>query len=162
MTLIKKLILLLSPYFQKLAVILQPLILLAFRAHWGWLFFQTGKGKLLNHDRVVGFFTSLGIPAPELNAWFVGAVEMGGGLLLLLGLLSRPIALVLSVNMLVAYLSVVEDRQALLGIVTDPAPFIAADPFFFLLTSLLVLAFGPGFLSLDSLWAKYFQKKDQA
>lgn len=133
---------------------LQAPILLLFRVYWGWLFFQTGWGKLTNHGNVVEFFTSLGIPFPGLNAWFVAGLECFGGLLLLTGLCSRPIALLLSGNMLVAYLSVPEDRAKLFNVISDPEAFIMADPFFFLLTSLIVLAFGPGKLSLDYLLSR--------
>ncbi|MBX7144865.1 MAG: DoxX family protein [Oligoflexia bacterium] len=135
---------------------LQSVLLLLFRLHWGWAFYLSGKGKLLNHERVVEFFTSLAIPMPGLNAWFVGGLECVGGLLLLVGLFSRPIALMLSVNMLVAYISVETDRAALLGVFSDPSAFIAADPFFFLLLSVMVLAFGPGKLSLDYLVVRIF------
>lgn len=129
--------------------IVQPLILLAFRVYWGWQLHGTGVGKLENHEKIVEFFTSLNIPLPGLNAWFVGGVEYVGGILLLLGLFARPTAALVSVTMLVAYISVPDDRAKLLGIFSDPEPFIAADPFFFLLTALLVLGFGPGKISLD-------------
>ena len=39
-------------------------VLLVLRLTWGWQFFQTGLGKLRNIERVITFFTSLGIPAP--------------------------------------------------------------------------------------------------
>jgi len=107
----------------------------------------------MNHANVVEFFTSLGIPAPALNAWFVGGLECFGGLLLLVGLCSRPIAFMMAINMAVAYLSVQEDRATVLELFNDPAPFLAAAPFFFLLMSVLVLAFGPGLLSIDA-WLK--------
>ena len=140
---------------------LQPLVILLFRLYWGWQFFLTGKGKLENHERVVGFFSSLGIPAPEINAWFVGGLECFGGLLLLVGLCSRPVALMLTVNMLVAYLSVDEDRAKLLGIFQDPAPFLSADPFFYLLMSVMVLAFGAGLFSVDALLKRLFFNSKQ-
>lgn len=136
-------------FLIKISDHLQSPILLIFRLHWGWLLFLTGKGKLLNHPKVVEFFMSLGIPFPGLNAWFVGGLECIGGLLLLIGLCSRPVALLMAGNMLVAYLSVPEDRAKLFGIFTDSEPFLMADPFFFLLMSVLVLAFGPGKISVD-------------
>ncbi len=141
--------------FVRCADYLQSPLLLAFRVNWGAQFFSTGLGKLQNHERVVGFFTDLGIPMPGLNAWFVGGVECIGGALLLIGLAARPTAAVLSINMLVAYVSVADDRAALFGVFSDPAPFLAADPFFFLLTSLLILAFGPGLLAVDTLVRKW-------
>ena len=57
--------------------------LLAIRLYWGWQFMQTGWGKLTDIGKVIHFFTDLGIPAPVLNAYFVSALEIpGGGLLL--------------------------------------------------------------------------------
>jgi putative oxidoreductase len=125
------------------------LVLLALRLVWGWEFLTTGLGKLQNHARVVDFFTSLRIPAPGLNAWFVGGLEMAGGALLLLGLFSRPIALLLTGNMLVAYLTA--DRPALVGVFHDLDAFLRADPFWFLFVSVVVLTLGPGAISLDRL-----------
>src|SRR5262249_35477877 len=52
----------------------------------GQAFFFTGRGKLENFDRTVGFFASLGIPFPALNAAFVSRLEFYGGMLLLVGL----------------------------------------------------------------------------
>jgi len=54
--------------------------------------------------------------------------------------------------MLVAYATA--DKEALLAITSDPDQFLGAAPFLFLLASLLVLAFGPGKLSLDHLLAR--------
>src|ERR1700751_6324031 len=68
-------------------------LLLAVRLYWGWQFMQTGWGKLTDIGKVIHFFTDLGIPAPVLNAYFVSALEFGGGLLLLLGLGSPLISL---------------------------------------------------------------------
>ena len=140
--------------------LLQPLILLIFRLNWGWQFFVSGHGKLLNHADIVSFFTDLHIPFPDLNAWFVAGLECVGGLLLLAGLMSRPIAFLLTANMAVAYLSVADDRAKVFNVFKDQDPFLQADPFFFLLTSVLVLAFGPGRFSVDYLLGKFvFNKK---
>src|SRR5271168_1972029 len=122
--------------------------LLAVRLYWGWQFMQTGWGKLTDIGKVIHFFTDLGIPAPVLNAYFVSALEFGGGLLLLLGLGSRLIALPLVIDMIVAYITA--DREALFSIFSDPDKFTAAAPFTFLVASLVVLIFGPGKASVDS------------
>ena len=84
---------------------LQSPLLLAVRLYWGWAFFQTGKGKLMNHAQVTEFFTSLNIPMPGLNAYMAGTAECFGGLLLLVGLASRLTAIPLIVTMIVAYLT---------------------------------------------------------
>src|SRR5215471_1492031 len=135
--------------FQKAAAYLQSPLLLAVRLYWGWQFFQTGLGKLRDIDKVVDFFTSLNIPHPVFTAHFVGSLECVGGALLFLGLGSRLVALPLTVNMIVAYITA--DREALLSFFSDPTKFYAADPFTFLFASLLILAFGPGKISMDSL-----------
>ena len=128
---------------------LQSFFLLLVRLYWGWQFFQTGWGKLHNLPHVVEFFTSLGIPAPALNAYFVSGLECFGGILLAVGLGSRLIALMLAVDMLVAYITA--DRAALLSIFSNPSDFYAAAPYTFLVASLIVLIFGPGRFALDYL-----------
>src|SRR5271154_3392561 len=127
---------------------LQSPFLLAVRLYWGWQFMQTGWGKLSDINKVVGFFTDLGIPAPALNAYFVSALEFGGGLLLILGLGSRLIALPLVIDMIVAYITA--DREALFSVFSNPDKFTAAAPYTFLIASLIVLIFGPGKASVDS------------
>ncbi|HEY9871104.1 MAG TPA: DoxX family protein [Candidatus Obscuribacterales bacterium] len=137
---------------------LQPVFLLVFRLTWGWQFFVTGKGKLLHHSDVAQFFASLHIPLPDLNAWFVAGLECVGGLLLIAGLGSRLIGLLLSGNMVVAYLAVEEDRAKVFNVFNDLDAFTHADPFFFLLTAVIVLVFGPGVLSADYLLYRFFFK----
>jgi len=114
---------------------------------------QTGWGKLQHLDKVTQFFTSLGIPMPGVMAPFVASVEFFGGLLLLLGLASRLTGLVLTGNMIVAYLTA--DMDALRAIFSDPGKFYGAAPYTFLFASLLVLVFGPGCYALDTLVRRY-------
>lgn len=135
---------------------LQPVVLLLVRGWWGWSFFVTGKGKLLNLDKTTEFFTSLDLPLPKLNAIMAGSTECVGGLLLLLGLGSRLVSVPLIFTMLVAYATA--DREALMTIFSNPDKFTEAAPFLFLLASVLVLAFGPGKLSLDALIFKKTEK----
>lgn len=144
-------------WFRKTATSLQSPLLLAIRLYWGWQFFQTGWGKLTHMSKTVDFFTSLGIPAPSLNAHFVALLEVGGGILLILGLASRLIALPLTIDMIVAYITA--DREALASIISDPDKFVKADPFAFLFASLVILAFGPGWFSIDTLIKRYRAKR---
>ena len=95
------------------------------------------------------FFSSLGLPAPGLTAAFVATVEFLGGILLAIGLLSRFIGLVLAIDMTMAYF--MADREALFSIFSDPGKFYVADPYTFLFAALLILIFGPGKISLDTL-----------
>jgi putative oxidoreductase len=128
---------------------LQSPLLLALRVYFFWQLFLTGKGKLSNIGKVSEFFTSLGIPLPTLNAYFIGSLECFGSLLLIIGLASRPLSLLIVISMTVAYLAA--DFEAVSNIFSDPDKFVKADPFPFLLTALIILVFGPGLFSIDAL-----------
>ena len=128
---------------------LQHVFLLIIRLYWGWQFHITGMGKLSNIAKVTGYFQSLGIPQPQLNAYLAGCTECFGGLFLLVGLAGRVTALPLIVTMIVAYLTASPD--AVKNIFSKPDDFTGADPFLFLLAAVIVFLFGPGLLSADGL-----------
>ncbi len=117
--------------------------------YWGWQLAQSGWGKLHNLDKVTEFFTSLNLPHPAQMAVFIACVEFVGGIFFALGLFSRMTALVLTVNMLMAYITA--DREAFFSFFSDPDKFSAAAPYVFLFASLLILIFGPGKLCVDAL-----------
>ena len=147
----------LNGWFLRAANFCQSPLLLAIRLYWGWQFFEAGWGKVMNIPHVVEYFTSLGVPAPTLNAYFISWLEVVGGILLALGLFSRLTSLLLTGDMIVAY--IVGDREALGSIFSDPNRFYAAAPYTFLFASILILVFGPGKLSLDSLIVWYRKKR---
>ena len=138
--------------FVRAASRLESPFLLIVRLYWGWQFMQTGWGKLGDLGKVTTYFTSLGIPAPALNAYFISGLEFAGGILLAIGLGSRVIAFLLAADMAVAYY--IGDHDALLSFFSDPDKFYAAAPFTFLVASLIVLIFGPGKLAFDTLVVK--------
>lgn len=133
---------------------LQSSFLLFVRLYWGWQIAQNGWGKLHNLPHVTEFFSSLGLPAPGPTAAFVATVEFLGGILLAAGLLSRLVGLVLSVDMLMAY--IIADREALFSIFSDPDKFAAAAPYTILFAALLIFIFGPGRFALDTLLLRRF------
>lgn len=135
--------------FVTLANLLQAPFLLALRLYFFWQLFQTGQGKLSNIAKIIQFFTDLHIPAPTVNAYFVSSLECFGGLLLMVGLASRPLALMVAISMCVAYWTT--EQEALRTFFSNPDHFVKADPFPFLLTALIVLVFGPGLFSIDAL-----------
>ena len=128
---------------------LQSPFLLAVRLYWGWQLIQSGWGKLHNLQKVTEFFTSLNLPMPAQMAVFIACVEFFGGIFLAIGLLSRLTALVLTVNLIMAY--VTADKEALHSIFSDPDKFYAAAPYTFLIASLIILIFGPGKLAFDTI-----------
>ena len=143
--------------YLKVANALQSPFLLAVRLYWGWQFWQAGWGKLSNLAQATENFGNMGFNHPRLIATFVASVEAGGGILLVLGLAARLVALPLVINMIVAYL--VADRQAFFSVISDSDKFVAAAPFAFLFASLVILCFGPGLFSLDALIAYFRNRK---
>ena len=75
---------------------------LAARIAVGVVFIASGWGKLHDLATVVDFFRKLGIPAPELQAPFVAAVELVGGALVLVGFAARLASIFLMATMAVA------------------------------------------------------------
>ncbi len=131
----------------------QAPFLLLVRLYWGWQFTQTGWGKLHNLPQITQFFTTLHLPFPGFTAPFVATVEFVGGILLIVGLMSRFTGLVLSINMLVAYWTA--DRVAFKSILSDPGKFYNADPYTFLFASLMILIFGAGLFSIDEIGRRW-------
>jgi len=108
----------LDQVLTSIAGFLQPLFLLGVRLFWGWQFFQTGMGKLKDLHKVARFFESLNIPFPLVNAAIAASLECGGGILLILGLCSRVIAVPLMFTMIVALATA--DKEAVQAIFSDP------------------------------------------
>jgi putative oxidoreductase len=135
----------------------QSPVLLAVRLYWGWQFFVTGKGHLMNLDKTADFFKQLHIPLPKLNACLAGGTECVGGVLLIVGLGSRLAAVPLIFTMVIAYMTA--ESEALRSVFKDPDKFVSATPFLFLLACVIVLVFGPGVFSLDWLISKTQRRK---
>ena len=91
---------------------LLQLALLVVRVALGICIIVHGLGKLGFHKTnpggvkaFAGWLTDLGMPHPLLNAWVATITEFGGGILFTLGLFTRPVALALTINMIVATLT---------------------------------------------------------
>jgi putative oxidoreductase len=135
--------------FFDLVSYLQSPFLLFVRLYWGWQLIESGWGKLHHLSNVTEYFTSLGLPIPAQMALAISCLEFFGGTFLALGLLSRLTALVLTVNMIAAYIT--GDREALFSFFSDPDKFAAAAPYVFLVASVIILVFGPGKVAIDTL-----------
>jgi putative oxidoreductase len=104
------------------------------------LAFAHGLGKLPPSERFVGTVAGMGFPAPELFAWLAGLAEFGGGLFLAAGLLARPAAVIIALNMGVA---------AFIRHAADPFAGKELALMFFFLAVLFALT-GPGRFSADA------------
>ena len=124
---------------------LEWLPLAAARLTLGWVFLQSGWGKLHNLEGVTEFFVSLGVPFAQVQAPMVAGIEFGGGLLLLLGLATRFAALPLVGVMLVAI------RTALWDDIHDLSDLFGLAEFGYVVLLSGLVVFGAGSLSLDAL-----------
>ncbi len=91
-----------SPRQSGLTVIPQsfaPALQSVLRIMTGLLFLEHGTGKLLGFPHGLPFIDKM----PTGLLYFTGAVELVGGVLIVLGLFTRPVAFVLSGFMAVAY-----------------------------------------------------------
>lgn len=136
--------------FESFASWLQSPALLLIRLAWGFQLFESGRGHLTHVEKTAAQFAEWHIPFPTLNVYLSGSVELLGGILLMLGLFSRVVSIPLFFNFCVAYATASPDAvKALFHF--NPDDFINDAAFPFLVTSLLICAFGPGKISLDAL-----------
>jgi putative oxidoreductase len=121
---------------------------LAVRITVGWVFLWTGWQKLNALPRMIENFRSWGIPAPEILTPLASGIEFVGGIMLLLGLLTRFASVPMMIVMVVAIVSAkwgdVDSLQTLLGF---------EEVSYFVMFAWLGIA-GPGPVSLDHLILK--------
>jgi putative oxidoreductase len=108
------------------------------------LFLISGLGKVTNPQMTQGYIASAGLPFPLLAYLFAVAVELGGGILLLIGFQTRIVGIVLAVFTMATALSFhhnFADQNQMVHFLKNVA-----------ITGglLQVVAFGAGSFSLDS------------
>src|SRR6266496_3734680 len=131
----------------------------------GSVFLWEGLMKFVFPNQGVGRFTKLGFPAPHFMATADAWLEIIGGTLLILGLLTRPLALLFIIEMLVAMAS----TKIPLYLGTSPLPLPPVPPqvgfwavlhevrseYAQMLTVMFLLVNGPGKWSLDAVLRKW-------
>ncbi|WP_345561238.1 DoxX family protein [Nonomuraea rosea] len=115
----------------------------------GWQKWQGGLGATTQQ------FRDMGIPMPELAAGFSSIVETVGGIFLILGLLVRPVALLLLLNMLGAIAFVHGGN----GVLTSSNGWELPGALGAL--SLLFLALGGGRIGLDGIFHSMFRRRSE-
>jgi putative oxidoreductase len=119
----------------------------------GVVFVGTGWGKLHSLPDVTDFFTSLHIPAPGFHARLVACTEFVGGLLMLLGLGTRLVALPLAFTMVIALVTALRPKidglQSLVGL----------EEWTYLVLFLWLAMAGAGRLSLDALVTRLARRR---
>jgi putative oxidoreductase len=121
----------------------------------GLVFVQSGWGKFTNIQKVVGFFTELGIPAPEFQARLAASAELVCGALVLVGLFTRVATLPLIVTMIVAIWT------AKRGDIHELSDLFGMGEYLFIVILLWLGAYGAGPLSLDAVLARRLESGEQ-
>ena len=125
----------------------ESVALLLARLCIGTVFIQTGFGKLMHFGQTVSFFETLGIPYPMMNAAAAASIECFGGILLVLGLLTRVVSVKLAVVMIVAIIT------AQLSEIANLSDFIRLQEVDYLLFFIVFIFAGAGKFSVDY-WIK--------
>jgi len=118
----------------------------------GTVFMESGWGKLHHLDKVIGFFTGLGLPAPSFQAHLVANTEFACGLLLFGGLGTRLASAPLCIVMTVAILTAKKDD---LHGFSDLTGF---PEYLYIVLLVWLIVSGAGLLSLDTLLARRMKK----
>jgi putative oxidoreductase len=139
--------------FQRLVETNAPAGVILIRLLTGGVFFTEGVKKFLFAAQWgAGRFERIGIPWPQFTGPFVGVVEIVGGLLLLMGLLTRLGALMLLIDICVAI------ATTKIPILLKSGFFAMEDPartdYSMLLGILFLLIVGAGRWSFDRLYGK--------
>jgi putative oxidoreductase len=118
----------------------------------GWVFITAGWGKIHNIDKVIGFFTSLGIPAPVFQAHMTAYTELVAGLLLVAGLATRISSVALGIIMIVAL------KTALAADIGGFSDLVGLTEYLYLVLLVWLAVAGPGKIALDTLIARKYRK----
>lgn len=116
--------------------------ILVVRLALGVIFIAHGWRKLKNYSGTVAWMRGEGFYPGWLWAPVVTAAEIGGGLLILIGLFTQPAAMILAINMVVAFIYNFRKNKGFFS-------YLELD--LILLATLLLLAtLGSGFYALSS------------
>lgn len=127
---------------------LDSVALLIARLAIGWVFLWAGFGKLGNLEPVIGYFESLGVPFASVQAPIVAALELLGGLALILGFATRYFSAILAGIMGVAILT------AHIGDISKFSDVLKIYEFVYILIFMIFISLGAGKLSIDKLISK--------
>ena len=119
-------------------------VILAGRILMSIIFLLSGFAKITSLAGTAGYFASQGLPVPMVTAVIVSLVELGGGLAILLGVFTRPAAVLLAVfcvaTAFIAHANFADQMQ----LINFQKNLAMAGGF------LILAAFGPGALSIDA------------
>ncbi len=89
------------------------------------VFLGFGVAKFVNHGPELASFRQYALPAPEAFVYTIGGLEIAGGLALAIGVLVRPAALGLAIDMIGAIVVSGVGRGELLSLTLAPLLLVA-------------------------------------
>ena len=132
---------------------LQDTLALVGRVLLAWLFIPAGWGKIAGFAGVTGYIASKGVPLPEVAAALAIVIELGLGILLLVGWKARWAALGIAI-----FVAVITPIFHAFWAMPEAQQMMQKQAFWkniaVLGGLLMVTAFGPGRLSLDGRGAR--------
>ena len=108
------------------------------------LFIWAGFAKIQHPEVAMGYIQHANLPMAQLAYWVAVGVEFGGGLLLAVGLLARPVGVILAVWCLVTAYLYHYDPTSVEQMINVYKNLAMAGGF------LYVAAFGAGLISVDA------------
>jgi putative oxidoreductase len=122
----------------------------------GGFFMNTGLVKIRHLSQFAANFAGWHLPYPQFSAALSAYTEFWGGLLTVVGLCTRLVAIPMIINMLVALLAVVLRFN-----VASFGDFLNTDEPLYALTYLWLMTTGGGWLSLDA-WLQRALRRSRA
>jgi len=130
-----------TEYFKSLSLLIARLMI-------AYGFYEPAMNKWKDIDSVAGWFASMGIPFPTINAYAAATTELLGVGLLVLGLFTRLISLPLIVIMIVAIFTVHYANGFSAGANGYEIPL------YYMIFLIIFVSHGAGKFSLDNIFFK--------
>ena len=140
-------------FIIKIGTNLQSIFLLYMRLTWGHLIFLIGLHKYQQMDQTVQFFRDLNFLHPSFHAHLTAVFEIFGGIMLVIGLGSRLVAIPLIIIMITALSTAHAQDLNSFRFLLEPSVLALSAPYPYLMTAVLMFVFGPGKISIDG-WIK--------
>lgn len=132
---------LITEYFKSIVLFIARILI-------AYGFYEPAMSKWNDIGSVAGWFSSMGVPFPTVNAYMAATTEIVGVGLLVLGLFTRLISLPLIVIMLVAIFTVHLDNGFSAGVNGFEIPL------YYMVFLMIFVSHGAGKFSLDNIFFK--------